>query len=467
MSSDIEKISAIVSQAAQTARKETSDLPEPEIETKLTWPIECKIGPGLEGAIACETEVGYVNGSKGWLVYRGYDIFDLCMHATFEEVAYLLLNGSLPSDSELRSFKKKLMAYLHIPATQRLLMSYPLEEMNPMAALRFGVGLLRQKQTFRDKEKKYSSLPQPISSDDDSYAMETDHNGKSTATYEFQNRSFAKLDNIKTDLLGSEDLESCYHLISGVAAIAATIARIKNGHLPLEPDPSLGHAANLIYMMTGRKPTAVEERVMDIALILHADHGMNASTFASLVVASTLSDIYFAVDSGIAALSGPLHGGANEQALLMLKEIGGPENVKKWYQNALKNKQKIMGVGHRVYKAYDPRARVLGPLAEYMIDADHPMSNLLATAKSLEKEILKTLGADKNLFPNVDYYSGIVYSSLGISPEFFTPIFAVSRVVGWTARILEYLKNNRIFRPRALYTGSFNKQVDSGIMWGG
>ena len=230
--------------------------------------------------------------------------------------------------------------------------------------------------------------------------------------------------------------------------------------MPLEPDPNLSHAANLIYMMTGRKPSAVEERIMDIALILHADHGMNASTFASLVVASTLSDIYFAVDSGIAALSGPLHGGANELALMMLKEIDGPKNVKAWYQRAKMNKRKIMGVGHRVYKAYDPRARVLGPLAELMINADHSMNKLLSTAKALENEILKTLGTEKKLFPNVDYYSGIVYSSLGISPDFFTPIFAVSRVTGWTARILEYLKNNRIFRPRSLYVGPFNKQFD-------
>jgi citrate synthase len=415
----------------------------------------------LEGAIACETKVGYVNGSKGWLVYRGYDIFDLCAHSTFEDVVYLLLNGELPSALQSDEFKQKLAIYKHIPETQRQLMSYPLEEMNPMAALRFGVGLLRQKQTFRDKDQVYSTIPVPVSSDDDSYAMEADFKGKSKATYEFSRRSYSKLDHVQTSLLGSEDLESCYHLIAGVATIAATIARIRSGHLPVEPRPDLSHAANLIYMMTGQLPTPVQERIMDIALILHADHGMNASTFASLVVASTLSDIYFAVDSGIAALSGPLHGGANEQALLMLKEIGGVQNVQPWYQRALKEKRKIMGVGHRVYKVYDPRARILGPLAELIVDDNKEVRPLFDTARVLEAEIAKTLGQEKKLFPNVDYYSGLVYAALGIPSEFFTTMFAVSRVAGWTARILEYLKNNRIFRPRALYVGPFNKKIET------
>lgn len=349
--------------------------------------------------------------------------------------------------------------YKYIPETQRLLMSYPLEEMNPMAALRFGVGLLRQKQTFRDKDKIYSTIPTPVSSDDDSYAMESDLKGTNKATYEFSKRSFTKLNHIQTSLLGSEDLESCYHLIAGVATLCATIARVRSGHLPIEPHPDLSHAANLIYMMTGQIPTPAQERIMDIALILHADHGMNASTFASLVVASTLSDIYFAVDSGIAALSGPLHGGANEQALLMLKEIGGVQNVPQWYRDALKEKRKIMGIGHRVYKVYDPRARILGPLADILIGDDNQMRPLFETAKALEDEVSKTLGQEKKLFPNVDFYSGLVYAALGVPSEFFTPMFAVSRVAGWTSRILEYLKNNRIFRPRALYVGQFNKKI--------
>jgi citrate synthase len=460
MNSETKELSKIIIDTAEKADKETRAEPKPELERRLEWPVQCTLGPGLEGAVACETKIGYVNGAKGWLVYRGYNIFDLCIHSTFEETAYLLLNGELPSASELEKFRNKLTRYKYIPNTQRLLMSFPIEDMNPMAALRFGVGLLRQKQTYRDKDEIYSTKPQAISSDDDSYAMEADINGKSTATYEFTKRSYIKLNSVETELLGSEDLESCYHLIAALPAIAATIARIRAGYLPLEPDPELSHAGNLIYMMTGRKPNPVEERIMDISLILHADHGMNASTFASLVVASTLSDIYFAVDSGIAALSGPLHGGANEQALRMLKEIGGPENVKSWYRQALAEKRKIMGIGHRVYKVYDPRAKILGPLAEYLVKNNAEMKPVFETAKALEKEVCSTLGKDKKLFPNVDYYSGIIYAALGITPEFFTPIFAISRVAGWTARILEYLKNNRIFRPRALYVGPFNKKVE-------
>lgn len=459
MHEDTKEISEIIMKAAETARQETSDEPEPEISAKADWPLTCKVGPGLEGAIACETNIGYVNGAKGWLVYRGYDIFDLCANSTYEEVAYLLLNGEMPSASQLEIFKNKLTAYKHIPETQRLLMSFPVEEMNPMAALRFGVGLLRQKQTYRDKDGLFSEKPEAVSSDDDSFAMEIAPQGEKTATYEFSKQSYTKLKDVKTNLLGSEDLESCYHLIAGIASIAASIARIRAGHLPLEPDPELSHAANLIYMMTGRRPTPVEERIMDISLILHADHGMNASTFASLVVASTLSDIYFAVDAGVAALSGPLHGGANEKALLMLKEIGDPGKVKPWYEKAMLEKRKIMGIGHRVYKVYDPRARILGPLAEYLLKNNDESRILFEISKGLEKEVASTLGQDKKLFPNVDFYSGLVYHSLGISPEFFTPLFAVSRVAGWTSRILEYLANNRIFRPRAVYVGPFNKKV--------
>ena len=459
MDAQVQEIIQIIKNAEKQAKAETAGEPEPEIEKGLDWPIQCTLGPGLEGAIACETNVGYVNGRKGWLVYRGYDIFDLCANATYEEVAYLLLNGELPSDGELQAFRAKLTEYKHIPDTQRLLMSFPLEEMSTMAGLRFGVGLLRQKQTYRDKKATYSNVPQAVASDDDAFAMETDLNGRKVATYEFTNPAYSKLQTVDTNLLSSEDLESCYHLIAGTASITATLARIRTGHLPLEPDPDLSHAGNLLYMATGRKPTPAEEKIMDVALILHADHGMNASTFASMVVASTLSDIYFAVDAGIAALSGPLHGGANEQALKMLGEIGGPDNVKAWYEKARKEKQKIMGIGHRVYKTYDPRARILGPLAAYLADRNNAIKPVFDTAKALEAEVSVTLAQEKKLFPNVDFYSGIVYQALGISPEFYTPLFAVSRVAGWTSRILEYLENNRIFRPRALYTGEFNKSV--------
>jgi citrate synthase len=259
-------------------------------------------------------------------------------------------------------------------------------------------------------------------------------------------------------LLSAESLESCYSLLSGVATICAAIARLRKGLLPLEPKPELSHAANLLYMITGREPSPVEERIMDICLILHADHGMNASTFSAMVVASTLSDIYFSVGAGIAALNGPLHGGANEQVMKMLHEIGSSDKVGPWLKHKTASKQKVMGFGHRVYKAYDPRARILGPLAKILVKAHPEMENLFATATELEKQVLASFGKEKNIFPNVDYYSGFVYNSLGISVDFFTPLFAVARVAGWTARVFEYLQNNRIFRPRAMYVGEFNNK---------
>jgi citrate synthase len=450
------KITELVLKAKEKAYNETSAEPEPELTQKLKWPIQCTVGPGLEGAIACESEIGYVNGSKGLLIYRGYDIFDLCAYSNFEEVSYLLLHGHLPSATQFKNYKEKLVRFRYLPDTERLLMNFPVEEMNTMAALRLGVNLMRQKQTYRDK-KDARTLTISIATDEDSIPMETVPIGERKPIYEFHKKLY-KLPVYADDkpLGSSESLEDGYHLISGVASIAASIARLRTGHLPLEPDPQLSHAANLLYMMTGQRPTALEERVMDICLILHADHGMNASTFASLVVASTLSDIYFSIGSGIAALNGPLHGGANEKVMHMLEEIGNIESVQSWYENALKNKRKIMGFGHRVYRAYDPRARVLASLAKLLVKENPKLKTLFDAASALEKMVISTLGKEKRIFPNVDFYSGIVYRTMGIDPELFTPIFAVARVAGWTSRVLEYLKRNRIFRPRSIYTGPFN-----------
>jgi citrate synthase len=244
-----------------------------------------------------------------------------------------------------------------------------------------------------------------------------------------------------------------------VSTLAAAVGRIQRGRLPIEPEAKLGLAANFLYMLTGRVPSPVEERIMDVALILHADHGMNASTFAAMVTASTLSDIYLSVGSGIAALSGPLHGGANEEVIRMLKEIGQVEKVKPWFRAARDAKKKITGFGHRVYKAYDPRARILGPLNAELARKSRRLRRLLSVAKALEQEVIAELGATKGVFPNVDFYSGLTFTGLGIPTNLFSPIFALSRVAGWTARVIEYLQNNRIFRPRAVYVGPFGKQV--------
>ncbi|HUW31068.1 MAG TPA: citrate/2-methylcitrate synthase [Planctomycetota bacterium] len=451
MQQQTHEITELILAAAQKARAETCNEPEPGYTNPVCWPMQCAVGPGLEGAIACESSVGYVNGSKGWLIYRGYDLFDLCAYSTFEEVCYLLLHGRLPRPAELLNLKRELAEYRYLPKTMRLLMSFPVEELNTMAALRLGTLLMRQKQTLRDRDVAKPSIDSAISSDEDSIAMETQPRGSERAAFEF-----TAAPELNTGTADAAGLPSCYRLIAGVGTIAAAIARLRRGRLPIEPDASLGHAANFLYMITGRRATPVEERVMDVALILHADHGMNASTFASIVVASTLSDIYFSVGAGIAALNGPLHGGANEQVVRTLESIGGPENVPAWFRQAREEKRKIMGFGHRVYKTYDPRARILGPLAKYLAAKSPEIQPLFATAEALEKEVVATLGVEKKIFPNVDFYSGLVYRSLGIDREIFTPVFAVSRVAGWTARVLEYLQNNRIFRPRAVYVGPMN-----------
>ena len=466
-SNEAKRVTQIILDAARQARQESADVKlEPAFAQKtIQWPVNCTVGPGLEGAIACESKVGYVHGAKGELIYRGYDIYELCAHSNFEEVTYLLIHGSLPTASQLNEFRVELRRYLHIPNTIGTLMNFRLEDMNTMAALRLGTGLMRQEYTYIDQADYKPTTGELISADEDSIAMETMPRGEAEAIYRFQ--ELKKKTTAPTGAAESKHLpvglRTAYHLISGIATVNGAIARIRAKRLPLEPHPELSHAGNVIYMMTGRIPTDLEARILDVALILHADHGMNASTFAAMLVSSTLSDFYSAVSSGIAALNGPLHGGANEKVMDMLAEIDGPENVKPWMEKARVEKKKVMGFGHRVYKAYDPRARVLGPLAEYLVEkaCSPQMTRTLETAKALEHEVITGFGAEKKIFPNVDFYSGIVYSCLGFQPEFFTPLFAVSRVSGWMARTLEYQQNNRIFRPRAIYTGELNKAYTS------
>ncbi len=461
MTSETDQITRVVLDAKKKAMAETSSEPEPSLTQSVEWPVDCQVGPGLEGAIACESEISYVNGSKGWLVYRGYDIFDLCAYCTFEEVAYLLLHGGLPTADELEHFKAKIALYGYVPNTLRRIMSFPLEDMHAMAALRLGTNMLRQEFTQRDRSRWKPVPDAAIGSDEDSIPMEVKPYGEAHAIYEFiwSQAQTGPASSEQGRLHEGCDMESCYHLIAAVGTLAAAISRIRNGHLPIEPDPELGYAANLLYMLTGNRPSPLEERLMDVVLILHADHGMNASTFAAIVVASTLSDIYLSVGSGVAALSGPLHGGANEKVIETLREIGTVEKVKPWFESARAAGQKIAGFGHRVYKAYDPRARVLGPLSEMLSDENSEIKALFPVAKELERIVVGELGERKGVFPNVDFYSGLTFTALGIPSDLFPAIFAVSRASGWTAHVIEYLQNNRIFRPRAMYVGEFGKKV--------
>ena len=462
MARDVRKetpgVTRLILEAAKKAREESSAEPEPGLTKPIHWPVDCNIGPGLEGAIACESRIGYVNGSKGWLIYRGYDIFDLCAYACFEEVSYLLLKGKLPTKRQLEEYKKTLVEYRFVPNTVRHLLSFPVQEMNTMAALRIGCMMMRQVLSYADQE---SSRPLPrtaIGTDEDSIPMETEPWGEEHAVYEFKPKELKRPKDARETQDAGSGLQGCNRLVAGLPTLAAAIARVRQEKLPVEPDRELSHAGNLLYMMTGERPSALHERIMDVCLILHADHGMNASTFAAMVVASTLSDVYFSAGAGIAALNGPLHGGANERVVNVLREIADPKRVKGWYRKARERRQKIMGFGHRVYKAYDPRARVLGPLAKHLAKKSKEAAHLYKTARALEKEVLATLGKEKSIFPNVDFFSGIVYAGMGIPPSMFTPIFAVSRVVGWSARMLEYLENNRIFRPRAMYVGPLDKK---------
>jgi citrate synthase len=445
-------IQSVIIEAAKIARAETGDEIEPQFTQEVKWPIKCTVGPGLEGAIACESAVGYVNGTAGKLIYRGYDIFDLCAYSNYEEVSFLLLHGHLPTESELKEYTMQLIKYRDVPQTLRRLMGMPLEGMNGMAALRLGTLLLRQDLTSIDTVEGRPNIATAISADEDSIPMELIPAGSKHAIYEFNKEQRNK------ERENTADIQSCYHLIAALPTMVAAIHRIRAGKLPIEPDPELSHAANFLYMIKGKRPTEIEEKIMDVALILHADHGINASTFATLVVASTLSDIYFSVGAGIAALNGPLHGGANEEVILTLKEIGHFNDVEEWLEHKLSNKQKIPGFGHRVYKAYDPRARILGPLAKRLAKVNPEHLELYKIAEKLEVQMISRLGQTKNIFPNVDFFSGLIYLSLSIEPYLFTPIFAVSRVAGWSARTIEYLENNRIFRPRAVYTGPYDSK---------
>ncbi|MEI7542991.1 MAG: citrate synthase/methylcitrate synthase [bacterium] len=399
------RIDEILEIAKKKAFEETANEPEPKLTGEVKWPVSAEIGRGLENAVTNETKVGYVNGAKGWLNYRGIDIFNLSINSTFEETSYALLFGAMPTISQLEDFSQKLAANRSInPKIIEIMKQYPILDTHPMISLSIGVSLLS---TF----------------------------DKTTET-----------------LTVEAETEVAIKLIAQMATVAAAVARIRAGEEPIEPDSSLSHAANFLYMLNGKTPDKNAARVMDICLVLHADHGMNASTFAAMVCNSTRSDMYSSIVAGIGTLKGPLHGGANEQVLYQLEEIGTLENVEDWYKKAREEKRKVMGFGHRVYKSYDPRARILEPLVE-VFTADDEISKLYKIANKLNVLVCEDLGKDKKIFPNVDFYSGLVYKAMGIEVQMFSVIFAVARISGWGGRVIEYLKDNRLFRPRAVYTG--------------
>ena len=357
-------------------------------------------GAGLEGIIAAESEICFIDGDAGILSYQGFDIHTLAENATFEEVIFLLWNGRLPNQSELDGLKKSLVAERAIPSeVTKFLGSVP--KSVPMDVLRTAVSML--------------SLYDPLAKD---------------------------------STIGA-NVRKAEKLMAQTATIVTTFDRLRNGLDVIEGDPSLSLAGNFLYTLTGKKPDEVMEHTFDVALTLHADHELNASTFAARVTAATLSDIYSSVTSAIGALKGPLHGGANEDVIKLLLEAGGKaDQAVANVQAKLDKKIKIPGFGHRVYQTEDPRATHLRVASEELGRRTGHLD--LYEASSAVEKLVK---GSKGLNANVDFYSASTYYSLGIPIDLFTPIFAVSRMSGWTAHVLEQYRNNRLIRPRADYTG--------------
>ena len=356
-------------------------------------------GAGLEGIVAAESRICYIDGDAGILSYQGYNIHTLAEKATFEEVIYLLWYGQLPKQVELDQLKAALVAHREIPAEITAFLKSA-GKAGPMDVLRTAVSML----SLYDQEAKDTSIE------------------------------------------ASE--KKAVKLMAQTPTIVTTFDRLRNGKDVVAGDPKLGLAANFLYTLTGKRPDEVMERAFDVALTLHADHELNASTFAARVVAATLSDIYSAVTAGVAALKGPLHGGANEDVIKLLLEAGTKDKALQMIKDKLANKVKIPGFGHRVYHTVDPRAASLKGMAEELGKrTGHEELYLIS------REIEKYIKEAKNLNANVDFYSASTYYSLGIPVDLFTPIFAVSRMSGWTAHILEQYANNRLIRPRAEYLG--------------
>lgn len=354
---------------------------------------------GLEGVVAAQSSVSSIIDSV--LTYQGYNIDDLADNATFEEVVFLLWNGRLPKQNELDELKQQIADNSEVPqAIIDFMKAYPNNQVHPMAALRTAVSSL----ALYDEEADVMD--------------------------EAANRRKA------------------IRLLAKIPTIITAFSRIREGKEPISPRKDLSFAANFLYMLTGEEPDEIAVRAFDKALVLHADHELNASTFTARVCVATLSDVYSGITAAIGALKGPLHGGANEAVMKMLMEIDTIDNVEPYIRRALDNKEKIMGFGHRVYKNGDPRAKHLKEMSE-------KLTKITGETKWYEMsvKIEEIVTSEKGLLPNVDFYSASVYHSLGIKHDLFTPIFAMSRVSGWLAHILEQYADNRLIRPRAEYVG--------------
>jgi citrate synthase len=356
---------------------------------------------GLEGIVATTSSICWIDGDAGVLSYRGIDIHELASKSTFEETTYLLWNGKLPTKAELESFSKEMAdARTMDPAILYLLKSVPLSA-SPMEVLRTAVSLL----SIYDADEK--------------------------------------------SVTHAANLRKSFRLTSQIAMIVALFDRIRKGKTIVEADQTLTHAGNFLWMLNGEKPSATATRALDIALILHADHELNASTFAARVIAATMSDMHSAITGAIGALKGPLHGGANEATMKLLFAIDkAGEDPVEHVKHMFATKQKISGFGHRVYHTEDPRATHLRRMSE-------ELGKAAGNTKwfDMSKQIEGFVKTEKKLNANVDFYSASTYTTLGIDIDLFTPIFAISRIAGWAAHVIEQHDDNRLIRPRADYTG--------------
>jgi citrate synthase len=363
-------------------------------------PAPAKPAGGLEGVVAAKSDICFIDGLAGKLVYRGYDIGDLVENLTFEETAYLLWEGSLPNRQQLGTLRSQLAASAVLPKHVMALLTALPPKTQPMDALRSAVSAL-------------SSV------DPDLTSNEPDANRR-----------------------------KAIRLTAQLPEIVTTFHRLRTGQKPISPDPSLSIAANFLYTLTGNVPHETLVRVMDAALVLHAEHGMNASTFAARVIAATLADMHAAVTGALGALKGPLHGGANQDVMELLLTCKDADDAEQKVRTMLANKQKVPGFGHRVYKTFDPRATFLRKMSRQLGEA---AGNL--KWNEMSERLIGVAKEGKNLNPNVDFFSASTYYTMGIPLDLFTPIFAIARIAGWAAHIMEQHRNNRIIRPTDDYTG--------------
>ncbi|MDB9309308.1 citrate synthase [Aphanizomenon sp. CS-733/32] len=363
----------------------------------------CEYKPGLEGIPAAQSSISYVDGQKGILEYRGIRIEELAEKSTFLETAYLLIWGELPNEEELKAFEHEVLFHRRIKYRIRDMMKCFPESGHPMDALQASAAALGLFYSRRD-------LHNPVY--------------------------------IRT---------AAVRLIATIPTMVAAFQLMREGNDPVKPRDDLGYAANFLYMLNEKEPDPLAAKIFDICLILHVEHTMNASTFSARVTASTLTDPYAVVASAVGTLGGPLHGGANEEVIQMLEAIGSVENVVPYVDDLLKRKAKIMGFGHRVYKVKDPRATILQGLAEQLFEK-FGYDEYYEIAVEMERVVSEKLGG-KGIYPNVDFYSGLVYRKMGIPTDLFTPVFAIARVAGWLAHWKEQLVENRIFRPTQVYNG--------------